>query len=186
VKREFSVESVFSLLPRFNGILFLLEVAEEFVVTINHDECLPVVTARIPANAVMSTRVVGMFSVVPGILGVSAFAKIVASIVQRVVVLMIDVFSFLRRHNDPVHLYFPSTSRLSSVKGSSFFVPMSTPIESRQPFEIRKIHDRILSLRKRNQAVRFIEWLRNGVPLNPVLRHEFLLERNLCNAAILA
>ena len=110
-------------------------------------------------------------SPIEAILLLSRGAKIVSSIIKRVMVFMFGQFSvftfkYFSRHTDCT-----STVRVASVEVDSacgvktlgILAPLRSPIPLREPFKIFPIHDGGLTLRESNQSVRLIERLDNAM-----------------------
>ena len=119
--------------------------------------CTPVLPVR---NSFESTGVVFIQFAISRILRARALTEIISSIVQRVMVLMVCILTL---KNCSVHGHFSLTIPPASIKTSGVFRPKSMPVVLGKPPKIFGINNRILSLRKWDKAVGFIQRLNNFV-----------------------
>jgi hypothetical protein len=122
-------------------------------------------------------------SPVAAILRPRAFPKILAAIVQRVVVAMVAFFISRTAKNKSVHFYPAIPYRIKTL---STFAPKSYPIPLINPFIVFRINERVLSLREGNNLVGLVQRLRNfmsadmsfhgstsdGIVMQPLFYHE--------------
>jgi hypothetical protein len=136
--------------------------------------CTPVDTFE------FASRSQGVLRTVSTVLTNSALAKIFSAVVQGVMVLVIDVqrIAWSEAKDFSSHVYrrvLFATCRSSypaSDKTPGLRAPVCVPVPFRERVKILGVDDCVLSSRKGYKAVRFIQWLRNGMPHNSAFRHE--------------
>ena len=122
-----------------------------------------------PSDALESTLGIRAHFAVLAILLARRLAKILAAIVQRASVPVFRVLAFFAPKDFTGHGY---SAIPLSVETLGEIAPCRAPVPLIKPFEVGCVDDGNLIARKRNVAVRFIEWLRNGMPLDSAFRHK--------------
>src|SRR5258705_1157017 len=114
-------------------------------------------------NAFESAHSLDECSSVLGILFLRALPKIISSIIKRISVYMVNLFTCSPAiTKEGMHSY-RVTMAYFSVKTSSVFAPISKPRNLRKQLEVFGVYNRILSLCKWDKAVRLVERLNNFV-----------------------
>lgn len=139
---------------------------DRFPDSINVDTSSPAFFA--PAHASKSGDCFPMSLRVSHILCMSAFAQVLAAIIQSVAVFVVALFSGNAAKDETVHgeMLFSTPLFPLSVEGSSIAVPIGIPVPLRQPFKVSGIDERILPLCKWNQLVGWVKRLDYVVSLH--------------------
>lgn len=138
-------------------------------------------------NSLKSGFVIGAKLLVPRILGGGAFAKILASIVQGVVIAMIPAFAFLSTKNLFMHCDVPVGIVLPlGIETLCASIPVREPTPLREPVEVIGINDCSLPLSQSNVAIGCMERLNNCVPWQRRAGHVHTSNVNVFSVAILA
>lgn len=151
------------------------ELTKEFVFAICADTNRPFISTFVPRNSFVSTCIVRWLFLVLYILCGCGLPQIFTTVIESIVVFVVSVFIFLTAEDLAVHFncaWCAAINRSDSVKTFHSGISLSAPIPLIEPVIVRCVDNRILSSCKRNQAVRWIRWLGNRVPLNSVLWHE--------------
>lgn len=181
---EFAKYFLSDLIVGSGSFPFRTKTAHYDISTMMYDDGSPALT--VTRNAAITTRVGGEVFCVRRVLRNGCLPQILFAIIKRVSIVVVYQLSRFKVHYFSVHQNRFTRLFSSRVKTLGVQVPMCIPIPCGEPFEVFGVHDSVLSLCKRNQAVRCSSWLRNGVPRHSALWHGILRERILCNAAILA
>lgn len=136
--------------------------------SMNFNSSQPSFIAFIPTNTLEAAGVERIQSLVAMILKGRSFSEIISSIIQSVMVPMISLFFSFTAKNQSVHVNRYSALPSASVERFHLRIPICEPIPLRKPLEIAGIDNRVLTLRKRDKAVRFIERLNNRVAFHMV------------------
>ena len=114
---------------------------------------------------------------VAAILCMTTSTQILSSIIESIMISVVALFIHCTPKNHAMHRnnrFSFSVSKRSGIKTFRVPAPLRVPVPLVQPIEVGSINNSVLALRKRDEAYRLIFWLRNRVPLNTVLWHEFL------------
>lgn len=124
----------------------------------------------IPRHAFVSTGIRCSNANVPFVLGACTFAKIAAAIIQSIMVTMIRFFPRLAAQYESVHITEHARNLTCSIVSATWF--HYAPVPLIEPVVIVCVNERILPSRKRDNAIGWIRWLGNGMPLKSAFRHE--------------
>jgi hypothetical protein len=138
------------------------------VLHLDGDLSLPSAIPRFPRNAFVTAHIVIRTKRIVAILGMSTFAQIVSSIVQRIVVFVIANLPYSAIKNHPVHGGISVADESKSIKTSIHRIEINSPIPLVQPIEISDINYRISATCKGNKTVRCIVRLGNFVSMNTI------------------
>jgi hypothetical protein len=142
----------------------------------------PFPNSFVPADTFENTTRLFRLSAIREILSMATFAQVLSAIIQGVVIEMIPFFTGAASENHAMHL----DARVAhGIKRFRYRIPMRTPVEFIQPFEVGSIDNCILILRQSYQTIGWVRWLRNGMSLHTTFRH-VPTPIGICNAAILA
>jgi hypothetical protein len=123
-----------------------------------------------PVDTLVATSVVLSYASVVRVLEVATFAEIFFSVVQSVVITMVNFLAILTACYNMVHPNKnPKTTTRNLPHGAKGFghrIPMSTPVPLREPLEILGVNDSILATRERNISERLVKRLGNRLPLD--------------------
>lgn len=108
----------------------------------------------------VAARIVTALALIIGIAS-GSISKIFASIVEGVVVFMINFFKL--RAKQSMHPRSTTTTTSTNVIAACRLALISEPIPLRKPFKVGNVNYRILVVRKRDEAVGFIKRLGYGV-----------------------
>ncbi len=138
----------------------------------------PSLAAFIPRHALghtASTR--NVLLPIKLVLSVLAFAQILFSVVERVVIAMIDYYTISVREAKNFSLYshtglkFPYIQGAVDIETSGGRIPICAPIELRKSLEVLGIDNGVLPLRQWNQLVGWVKRLSDGVSLHAEFPH---------------
>jgi hypothetical protein len=166
----------------FNRFLFRIERADIDAFSLELKLRVPMVPAE--AHAAQSRNILLHLPVVR-VLRSSAFSKVISSIVERVVVMVVNFI--LRINTSKNHAMHHNNSLFTVIEGSAAGVDTSgvpmllgEPIELRKIFVVASTNLGSLVLRKGNQAVRIIKRLLNCVSsytwFHELTSNEFVLQ----------
>jgi hypothetical protein len=146
-----------------SGILDLGVVSATKFSTIGKNSNSPFLHSFIPAYAFISTCVVRLGSSISHILTIGTLSEIFSSIVESIMVYMVNLLRWAYSDNYVVHFnqlsFVSNPSR--SVESIRVFLPCSAPVPLIKPIVIFGVHDCILSFGKWNKAVRWVGRLSN-------------------------
>lgn len=161
---EFAVEDFCCLVVRACGFFPVPEQANVAALSLHVQGNAPSFLSIRPRHSLVATGVVWLAPSIALVLTVSARPQILAAVIQLVMVSMIYGFVALGSHDFSVHEDLVSlVPAIGTI--SRFFGAATGPIPLRKPIEICNVHNRVLSPRKWNEAVRLIQRLRNSVAL---------------------
>lgn len=144
--------------------------------------------AMMALNALKSGGVIAYQFLISGILNWSAWTKIQSTIVKSVAVFMIRVNTCIIS-NEPMHpnggwfVALTSTNRIVSI---IFFIVISEPRPSHQPFVIGCVNDGILAFGKRDQFDRLIKRLDDFVSSDSWFLHDLTSNKIVRRSAAFA
>jgi hypothetical protein len=150
----------------------------EFFV-VNRNRCAPATTFPHQGNSLKKGAAIPVCSAIAGVLRACAFAKIGFSIIQCVPVNVIAFFKCKASEYLPVHPDLHPRGYASPshrVECSRVCVPLGYPVPRRKSLKILGINKRILSLRERDQAVRWIRRLGDCVSFHAAFVHRSSLK----------
>lgn len=163
------------IIVRACGIAEIIKITKIHPLAVHGYSDSPFAIVFSPAHALKPAMVAFPNFLIFGILRMRAISKIFAAIVERVSVLMVTLLLIgagkdLTMHADQI------TSRAAwtmtnGIKRICAWVIKCKPIPLAEPFIISNIHNCILALRKRDQAVRIIKRLSNCVTLHAEFWH---------------
>jgi hypothetical protein len=127
---------------------------------------------NIKANSPLTSKIVPMNSAMAGlrmnlkrissILRLGSFPEIIAAIVQRISIFVVNQFFRSAAKNQSVHFHAIS----HSVETFRMLAPPSTPIPLIEPIKVRGVHDGVLIASKWNEAIGCIERLGHRMSLH--------------------
>ena len=181
--------NISSRIVSVSSIFFRIKKSEMFSVIVERNACFPFFT-KTPKRYPF---VLGSFPprfFVSRILKWSTFTNIFSPIVKCVSVFMVSLFSFFTTKNQSVHgLCMPFSINPNirfRIKMGFAMVNVCVPVEFHEPIEILSINNGILSPRKRDVAVRYVERLDNCMASQGTFCRHFRTSSTMMTAAILA
>ena len=169
---ELSVVLLCGLVIGVGSVFQVIKVSQMSGVPIYHNLRQPFLAALAPRSALESGTVLSVDSLVPHVFCMRAFTQIIFSIVDSVVIFVVNLFSWSTSKYDSVHYDRALFSRKSlSVKTINLFIPDRAPIPLIEPVVVGRINNGSLPLRERDQLVRWVGRLSNRVPLHSAFWH---------------
>jgi hypothetical protein len=87
----------------YGSIALIQETPKMVYVSISLDMCLPLLPLFIPVTSLVDTATPNLMSYIGVVLGICADAQVLASVVKRVVVPVVNLLTLFRTHDDTVH-----------------------------------------------------------------------------------
>ena len=147
------------------GSLNRLELSEMVTFTIYASMGNPQTSLWCPIDALESALVFSRDASVHQVLRIGRWAQIVFTIVQRVFVFVVHLYSFLSNYieQQSVHVNFPVVDGRDRVETFSLGIPLRGPVPMQETFKVLCIYDGVLILRQWDKAVRCIRRLNDCV-----------------------
>lgn len=138
----------FSNFSNLNSIFYVAKPSKENVFVHHFNIGRPFISSFIPTNTNMSRSIIRAYFPISKVSSICAYTNILAAVIKRVMVNMVNIFSFRRIKNKAVDFYNFMINTFLSVISSSFF--NYTPLSSKffNSFVIRLIKKYIMSSKR--------------------------------------